>query len=109
MAATLHDTESQGAHMRDNDWISVGEYSDLESAEVISGRLTVEGVENRIVSPEPAAPLYGAMGEWAVIVPPESVDAARRALAEAPVDDAELTALALKDPPPDDFDSSRDP
>ena len=49
-------------------------------------------------------PLFGELGEWSVLVPPESVEAAERILAEPPPTDAELTALALKDPPPDDFD-----
>jgi hypothetical protein len=93
--------------MPDNDWISVGEYDDLESAEVISGRLSVEGVENRVVSAMGGGPLFGALGEYAVLVPPDSVETARKLLAEAPISDAELTELALKDPAPDDFDSSR--
>jgi hypothetical protein len=92
--------------MADNDWVSVGEYSNFESAEVVSGRLSMEGVQNRVVSPEPAAPLYGAMGEWSILVPSDCVDAAKRILSEDPIDDAELAALALKDPPPDDFDAS---
>jgi hypothetical protein len=92
--------------MPDTNWVSVGEYSNFESAKVVSGRLSVEGVQNRVVSPEPAAPLYGAMGEWSILVPCDRVDAAKRILSEDPIDDAELAALALKDPPPDDFDSS---
>jgi hypothetical protein len=92
--------------MPDNDWVSVGQYDDLESAEVVSGRLSVEGVENRVVSAMGGGPLFGALGEYAVLVPPESVEAARQLLAERPISDAELTDLALKDPPPDDFDSS---
>jgi hypothetical protein len=91
--------------MADNNWISVGEYSNLESAEAVAGRLTVEGVENQVVSADPGGPLFGAMGEYSILVPPESVQAAKRILLE-PIGDAELTALALEDPPPDDFDSS---
>ena len=92
--------------MPDNDWISVGEYSNFESEQVISGRLSVEGLRTRVASAEPGGPLFGAVGEFAVLVPPESVEAARQILAEPPIADAELTALALEDPPPDDFDSS---
>ena len=98
--------QSLGCTMPGNDWVSVGAYSNLESAEVVSGRLSVEGVENQVVSAEPAAPLYGAMGEWSIVVPPERLEAARRILTELPISEAELTSLALKDPPPDDFDSS---
>jgi len=90
----------------DDEWVSVGAYPDVESAQVVSGRLSVEGVENRLVSREPGGPLFGVLGEWSVLVPPESVEAAERVLAEPPPTDAELTALALADPPPDDFDAS---
>ena len=88
----------------DDEWVSVGAYPDVESAQVVSGLLTVEGVQNRLIAREPGGPLFGELGEWSVLVPPESVEAAERILAEPPPTDAELTALALKDPPPDDFD-----
>lgn len=88
----------------DDGWVSVGAYPDVESAQVVSGRLSVEGVENRLLAREPGGPLFGVLGEWSVLVPPESVDAAERVLAEPVPTDAELTTLALQDPPPDDFD-----
>jgi len=92
--------------MADNNWVSLGEYSNFESAEAVAGRLTVEGVQNQVVSAEPAGgPLFGAVGEYAILVPPEYLEAAKRILSEQ-VSDDELTALALKDPPPDDFDPS---
>jgi len=87
----------------DDGWVSVGAYPDVESAQVVSGRLSAEGVENRLIAREPGGPLFGVLGEWSVLVPPESVEAAERILAEPPASEAELTALALKDPPPDDF------
>jgi len=92
--------------MPDKPWVSIGEYPNLESANVVAGRLTVEGLLNRVVSADPAGPLFGAVGEYAVVVPPESLQAARRVLAESAIPDEDLTALALKDPPPDDFESS---
>jgi hypothetical protein len=95
--------------MPGNDWVSVGEYSNFESAQAVSGRLSVEGVQNQVVSADPAGPLFGAMGEWSILVPPESAEAAQRILAERAISDAELTALALQDPPPEDFDSSATP
>jgi hypothetical protein len=81
----------------------------VESAQVVSGRLSVEGVESRLVAREPGGPLFGVLGEWSVLVPPESVESAERILTEPPPTDAELTALALKDPPPDDFDAPEEP
>ena len=91
------------------EWVSVGAYPDVESAQAVSGRLSVEGVQNRLLAREPGGPLFGVLGEWSVLVPPESVEAAARILAEPPPTDAELTALALEDPPPDDFDPSANP
>jgi hypothetical protein len=99
------------AHPRitaDDGWVSVGAYPDVESAQAVSGRLSVEGVESRLVAREPGGPLFGVLGEWSVLVPPESVEDAERILAEPPPTDAELTRLALEDPPPDDFDASAD-
>jgi len=93
----------------DDGWVSVGAYPDVESAQVVSGRLSIEGVQNRLIAREPGGPLFGVLGEWSVLVPPESVEAAERILAEPPPTDAELTALALEDPPPDDFDASANP
>ena len=92
-----------------DEWVSVGAYPDVESAQAVSGRLSIEGVESRLVAREPGGPLFGVLGEWSVLVPRESVEAAERILAEPPPTDAELTALALEDPPPDDFDASANP
>jgi hypothetical protein len=93
----------------DDGWVSVGAYPDWESAQAVAGRLSVDGVQSRLVARKPGGPLFGVLGEWSILVPPESVEAAERILAEPPPTDAELTALALKDPPPDDFDQSGDP
>jgi hypothetical protein len=86
--------------MSGQDWVSVGQYSDPMSALVVSKRLSDEGVPNRIWTPPRSA------GESYIWVPPESADVAKRILAEPAVSEAELTALALKDPPPDDFETS---
>jgi len=84
--------------MTEDDWVTVGQFSDPLSAEIVSKRLTEEGVPNRIWTP----PRSG--GECYVWVPPESLDTAKQLLAEPAVPEDELTALALKDPPPDDFE-----
>jgi hypothetical protein len=93
----------------DDEWVSVGAYPDVESAQAFAGRLSVEGVPNRLLAREPGGPLFGVLGEWSVLVPPESVEDAERILAEPPPTDAELTALALEDPPPDDFEAPANP
>jgi hypothetical protein len=95
--------------MANDEWVSVGAYPDVESAQVVSGRLTIEGVQNRLIAREPGGPLFGVLGEWSILVPPESVEAAERVLAEPPPTEAELSALALEDPPPDDYVASTTP
>jgi hypothetical protein len=86
--------------MEEHDWVSVGKYASYMSAQVVSGRLSNAGVQNRIWAPP------RSVGENYVWVPPESADAAKRILAEPAVSEEELCALALKDPPPDDFEPS---
>jgi hypothetical protein len=95
--------------MANNEWVSVGAYPDVESAQVVSGRLSIEGVQNRLIAREPGGPLFGVLGEWSILVPPDSVADAERVLAEPPPTEAELTALALQDPPPDDYVPSGTP
>jgi hypothetical protein len=90
-------------------WVSVGAYPDVESAQVVAGRLSVEGLQTRLIAREPGGPLFGVLGEWSVLVPPDEVEDAERILAEPPLTDAELTALALEDPPPDDFEPPAEP
>lgn len=85
--------------MSAHDWVSVGQSFDPMSAAVVSKRLSDEGVPNRIWSPPRSA------GECYIWVPPESADAATRILAEPAVSESELTALALRDPPPGDFET----
>jgi hypothetical protein len=89
--------------MTHEDWVSIAEYADPPSAEVVSQRLTVEGIPNRVAfgfigSTYPSAgssPCY-------IWVPPELADKAREILGEPAISEAELAALALKYPPPDD-------
>lgn len=83
--------------MPDEDWITVGEYSDALSAAIVSKRLTEEGVPNRIWSPQRSG---GGCFVW---VARESLEAAKAILSQPAVPEEDLTALALKDPPPDDF------
>ena len=105
-SGVLGSRQSERRPMTDNDWVRIGEYSNLESAEVVAGRLSAEGVPNRVVSTDPGGPLFGALGEYSVLVPPDAAEAATRILSDSSITDADLTTLALEDPPPDDFDSS---
>ena len=89
--------------MTDADWISVAEFADPPSAQVVSQRLTVEGIPNRVVFgfigstyPSPgSSPCY-------IWVPPELADKARQILSEPAISEDELASLALKYPRPDD-------
>jgi hypothetical protein len=89
--------------MTHQNWVSIAEYADPPSAQVVSQRLTVEGIPNRVVFgfigstyPSPgSSPCY-------IWVPPEIADKARQILCDPAISEAELAALALKFPPPDD-------
>jgi hypothetical protein len=85
------------------DWVSVGEYQDASSAQVVSQRLTIEGIPNRVVFGYLGStyPSTGSSPCW-IWVPPQSADEAKEILKEPPVSDSELAALAMKYPPPDD-------
>ena len=77
--------------MTDADWISVAEFADPPSAQVVSQRLTVEGIPNRVVFgfigstyPSPgSSPCY-------IWVPPELADKARQILSEPAISEDEL-------------------
>jgi len=83
--------------MTDEDWVTIGEYSDPLSAGIVAKRLTEEGIPNRLWVPPRSA------GECFVWVARESLDLAKAILSQPAVSEEDLTALALKDPPPDDF------
>jgi hypothetical protein len=90
--------------MSEHDWISVGQYTNLVDAQLVSDRLTSEGVPNRIYIPQTLGGTNVAPAlECYVWVPPESAEEARRVLAMSAISEAELTDLALKYPPPDDL------
>jgi len=90
-----------GKEMSGRDWISVGEFDSLISAEVVSKRLSADRVPNRIV----AEPVFGPGGPEAtrwIWVPPEWQDQAKKISAEDAVTEEELARVALGYPPPDD-------
>jgi hypothetical protein len=81
------------------DWIGVGQFPDPLSAAVVSQRLTTEGIPNRIVG----GPWFRRDPTCWIWVPPDWACEAKAHLAQDAVPEDELTALALKDSPPDDF------
>ena len=85
--------------MSEHNWTSVGQYTSYVSALVVSRHLSEQGVPNRIWSP----PRSG--GECYIWASPHSADDAKGIPAEPPACEAELTALALKGPPPDNFET----
>jgi hypothetical protein len=85
--------------MSESDWVTVGVYTGVGSAEVASGLLTGLGIPSRIY--RPPAPRFRS-GECYVWVPPQLAEVARTALAPNPVSEEELTRLALKSTPPED-------
>jgi hypothetical protein len=85
--------------MATDEWVVVGEYPNVSSAEVASGLLSSMELQNEIL---PQTDSLTSSGECYLAVPPELADEARRILSESAVSDSELTELALKEPPPDD-------
>ena len=71
------------------------------SAEVVSKRLSADGVPNRIVGEPVLGPGGPAATRW-IWVPPEWQDKAKKILAEDAVTDEELGQVALNYSPPDD-------
>jgi hypothetical protein len=80
-----------------HDWLSAGEFANSASAQVVSQRLTSEGVPHRVVGSgfirDPTCSIW---------VPPEWIDKAKELLSHDAVPDDELTKQALSYPPPDD-------
>jgi len=75
------------------DWVSVGQYSSGVAARIDSSLLDGMNIPNRIQR-------YPFMLD--IRVPPEFEKDAKKALQPARISEAELTAQALKEPPPDD-------
>jgi hypothetical protein len=92
--------------MLERDWVSVGQYNNLLDAQLVSERLSMEGVPNQIFIPQiqQIQRPVGPISECYVWVPPEAVEDAKRILAEFATSEAELTDLALKYLPPDDYE-----
>jgi len=84
--------------MSDGEWVSVAEYETEITALVASKLLTSLGIRSRIYH-------YGrGGGTWATTylwVPPADVEAAKEALKQPVISEAELTELALKAQPED--------
>jgi hypothetical protein len=88
--------------MSNNDWPSLAECDDPASAAVMSRLLSLMKMPHRVVpriDMNYATPPNGPFSIW---VAPENLEAAKRILAEGQVSDEELTAQALREPPPDD-------
>jgi hypothetical protein len=84
--------------MPDDSWASVADYADRISAEAIVGLLSGEGFPCYIASNEHVPGLGSA---FSVRVPSHLLRRALSLIAQSHVSDAELTALAMRDPPPD--------
>lgn len=88
--------------MSKGDWLDVGEDYDEASATVMSNLLSFMKMPHRVVpriNPNYASPARWPFSIW---VAPENLEEAKRILAEKQVSDEELTAQALREPPPDD-------
>jgi hypothetical protein len=77
------------------DWVDVAQCSNAAAAEVAAALLTGMNIPNRIQH-------HRRTFQWYIWVPAEFEADAKEALRPAQISEAELTELALKEPPPDD-------
>jgi hypothetical protein len=84
-----------------DDWITVGDYPDEACLRVASALLTAMKIPYRIWPTSRRA--LAQLGQpYIIYVAPDLADEAKRILSESEISDAELAALALASPPPDD-------
>jgi hypothetical protein len=88
--------------MSKDDWVTVGEYPNASSADIASALLTTMNVPHKIWPTTRPVVGMSSSGSYFIWVAPELAGEATSLLSESSVSDAELTALALADPPPDD-------
>jgi hypothetical protein len=86
----------------DDRWHSVGDYHERVAAEAIRGVLAAAGMPCYIRSD---AHLPGLGSAFSVRVPAALAGSARELLAHEPISEAELTELALREPPDDAADA----
>ena len=88
--------------MSNNDWPSVGEYGDPQSAAVMSQLLSFAKMPHLVVPEIDVNYSTPRNGPFSIWVAPENLEEAKRILAEGQVSDEELASEALREPPPDD-------
>lgn len=88
--------------MSKDDWVTVGEYKNASSAQIASALLTTMEVPHKIWPTTRPVVGMSSSGNYYIWVAPELVEEAKSVLSESAISDAELTAQALAEPPPDD-------
>jgi hypothetical protein len=88
--------------MATDDWVTVGEYSNSSSAQIASVLLATMEVPHKIWPTTRPVVGMSSSGNYYIWVAPELAEEAKGILSESSISDAELAALALSDPRPDD-------
>jgi len=88
--------------MAKDDWVTVGEYPNASSAQIASALLTTMKVPHKIWPTTRPVVGMSSSGNFYIWVAPALAEKAKSILTESSISDADLTALALADPPPDD-------
>jgi hypothetical protein len=84
-----------------DDWVTVGDYPDETNLRVATTLLTAMKIQYRIwPTTQRALSQFGQ--SYIIYVAPNLAEEAKRILSESEISDAELAALALESPPPDD-------
>ena len=88
--------------MSKDDWVTVGEYQNASSAQIASALLTTMEVPHKIWPTTRPVVGMSSSGNYYIWVAPGLAEEAKTVLSESAISDAELTAQALAEPPPDD-------
>lgn len=87
--------------MDSDDWVTVGEYPDVPTLRIATAILTAMKIPYRIW-PETSRGMAQCGQPIILYVAPDLAEDAKRGISGSAITDAELTALALATPPPDD-------
>jgi hypothetical protein len=88
--------------MSKDDWVAVGEYQNASSAQIASALLTTMKVPHKIWPTTRPVVGMSSSGNYNIWVAPGLAEEAKNVLSESAISEAELTAQALAEPPPDD-------
>jgi hypothetical protein len=73
----------------DDSWVSLEQFPDRMSAQVVAGRIGIAGIHSYVSSPP------GSVGVYYLRVPPNQLDRAKKVLQDCAIPESELADLAM--------------